>query len=123
MGASKVEHCFPLTGNKEKPEVQGVSGIMQAYDKTLMDILFSGPTLFAPGLEAFKKQISQQKGQKVYNILLILTDGQIDDMPKTKELIVELSHLPCSIIIVGIGEEDFSKMDVLDGDHHILTDD
>lgn len=57
MGASKVEHCFPLTGNRENPNCLGVVGIMQKYDKTLMDILFSGPTLFAPVLETFKRQV------------------------------------------------------------------
>ena len=57
MGASKVEHCFPLTGNRENPNCLGVTGIMQKYDKTLMDILFSGPTLFAPVLETFKRQV------------------------------------------------------------------
>jgi hypothetical protein len=29
---------------------------------------------------------------------------------------VEGSKLPLSILIVGLGDEDFSKMDVLDGD-------
>jgi hypothetical protein len=31
--------------------------------------------------------------------------------------------MACSIIIVGIGDEDFSKMVELDGDLQILTDD
>mmetsp|Transcript_40731 Transcript_40731/g.35946 ORF Transcript_40731/g.35946 Transcript_40731/m.35946 type:complete len:174 (-) Transcript_40731:29-550(-) len=39
-------------------------------------------------------------------------------MPKTKDKIVEIanSNLPLSIIIIGIGDADFSKMDELDGD-------
>lgn len=31
--------------------------------------------------------------------------------------IVKSSHLPLSIIIVGIGNEDFSNMTILDGDN------
>ena len=31
--------------------------------------------------------------------------------------IVGTAGLPMSIIIVGVGEEDFSAMEVLDGDH------
>jgi hypothetical protein len=52
----------------------------------------------------------------MYHILLILTDGIIHDMPETKNLIVECAKYPLSIIIVGIGNADFSNMVVLDGD-------
>jgi hypothetical protein len=38
-----------------------------------------------------------------YNVLLLLTDGVIHDMPETKRILVELSSLPCSVIIVGVG--------------------
>ena len=43
----------------------------------------------------------------MYHILLILTDGVIHDMVQTKDLIVECSKFPLSIIIVGIGHADF----------------
>ena len=52
----------------------------------------------------------------MYHILLILTDGAIHDMKDTKDLIVECATLPLSIIIIGIGNADFSKMVELDGD-------
>ena len=37
-------------------------------------------------------------------------------MPATKELIVSMSELPCSVIIVGVGNESFRGMQELDGD-------
>ena len=37
-------------------------------------------------------------------------------MPQTIDLICTLSELPCSIIIVGVGDADFSAMEELDGD-------
>jgi hypothetical protein len=83
----------------------------------------SGPTLFAPLLQEFHNYVSSLKGQAVYNILLLLTDGIINDMPQTKRLIVQLSSLPCSIIIIGVGTADFSQMQDLDGDDGILRDD
>ena len=46
----------------------------------------------------------------MYNILLIITDGEIMDMPETKKLIVQLSSLPLSIIIIGVGNASFAKM-------------
>ena len=49
-------------------------------------------------------------------MLLILTDGAIHDMPQTIDLVVEASHLPLSVIIVGVGNEKFDKMEELDGD-------
>lgn len=52
--------------------------------------------------------------------MLILTDGDIHDMAETTNLIVELSKYPVSIIIVGVGNENFDKMKVLDADDKIL---
>lgn len=56
----------------------------------------------------------------MYHCLLILTDGDIHDMQETTDLIVELSRFPVSIIIVGVGNEDFEKMRFLDSDDKIL---
>lgn len=47
---------------------------------------------------------------------MIITDGIINDMDLTKELIVSMCELPVSIIIVGVGSADFSQMEELDGD-------
>ncbi len=52
----------------------------------------------------------------MYHTLLILTDGMIHDMKETTDLIVECAKYPLSIIIVGIGNADFSNMELLDGD-------
>ena len=41
-------------------------------------------------------------------------------MAETKDLIVEGSALPLSIIIVGIGNADFGNMIELDGDEVIV---
>ena len=51
-----------------------------------------------------------------YFILLMLTDGAITDMQNTKLAIIEASRLPMSIIIVGVGNANFSAMEELDAD-------
>ena len=56
-----------------------------------------------------------QENQKYY-ILLIITDGNCDDMEDTIDEIVRGTTLPLSIIIVGVGDEDFSAMIRLDAD-------
>lgn len=55
-----------------------------------------------------------------YYILLILTDGVVTDMSDTREAIVRASHLPMSVIIVGVGNADFTDMQILDGDDGVL---
>ena len=57
-----------------------------------------------------------------YTILMILTDGMIDDMEETIDALVEASFLPISVIIIGIGNGDFTKMNVLDADEYPLYD-
>ena len=44
-------------------------------------------------------------------------------MSLVKKLIVESSSLPTSIIIVGVGDEEFELMEELDSDEKLLTDD
>ena len=51
-----------------------------------------------------------------FSILLLITDGIINDMPATIDQIVKGSNFPLGIIIVGVGDADFSNMDVLDAD-------
>ena len=43
-------------------------------------------------------------------------------MEETKQIIVELSYKPVSIVIIGIGNEDFSVMETLDADKKVLVD-
>ena len=67
-----------------------------------------------------------------YMILLIITDGAIHDMDETIRLLVNGSNLPLSVLIVGVGNDDFSNMEVcmkveqnneqkLDGDEERLS--
>lgn len=56
----------------------------------------------------------------MYHCIIILTDGDIHDFPQTLDTIVELSKYPVSIIIIGVGNDDFIKMQALDSDDRIL---
>jgi len=113
-----TSHCFPCTGNPGQIDVQGVQGIMDAYAYAIRNVELSGPTYFAPLItEACKvAEMNKQAENDTYTILLILTDGEIHDMDATIDVLIRASHLPISIVIVGVGNADFGKMEVLDGD-------
>jgi hypothetical protein len=67
-------------------------------------------------LEYALKITEANKNKDIYNVLMILTDGEIHDMNQTVELILKASKLPISIIIIGVGNENFTAMKKLDGD-------
>jgi hypothetical protein len=114
----EVSHCFSLTFDESKPEVRGVEGIMQSYDNAFKRVALSGPTLFSQIVQtatALSDEPYSQDSQH-YGILLILTDGVINDMTGTLAAIKHASKTPLSIIIVGVGDADFTDMEKLDGD-------
>jgi hypothetical protein len=112
-----VQHCFPLTFAPNAPCVQGLEGIVGAYKNALVQVQLSGPTLFAPVIRYTSALADRSfRESRTYTILLIITDGVINDMPDTKDAIVEAGRLPLSIIIVGVGSADFRAMDELDAD-------
>jgi hypothetical protein len=43
-----TSHCFALNGNPAMPCVHGVQGILDAYEKALLNVSLSGPTNFTP---------------------------------------------------------------------------
>jgi hypothetical protein len=43
-----TSHCFALNGAPAAPCVHGVQGILDAYEKALVNVGLSGPTNFAP---------------------------------------------------------------------------
>ncbi len=48
FGGGVTSHCFALNGNPAAPCVHGVQGILDAYEKSLLNVGLSGPTNFAP---------------------------------------------------------------------------
>ena len=109
------------TENERQLKCHGVEGIIEAYENSLNIVQLHGPTHFAPVIKHAARQAEKYKSEPtVYSVLLIITDGIINDMEETKEAIIDASDLPLSIIIVGVGEQDFSQMDQLVGDNQKL---
>lgn len=85
-------------------------------------VKLNGPTFFAHFLNYMVDMVEYETvtckylwphvRMNKYYIFLVLTDGLINDMEATIDAIVRASSLPISIIIVGVGDEDFTSMNV-----------
>ena len=114
----EVSNCFNLNF-KNDPNIYTIGNIIKTYHEIIeQDKLdFTGPTNFSPLIKKVISRINQNNLFE-YHILMILTDGVIDDLQDTIDLLVEASYLPLSVIIIGIGNKDFSNMEKLDGDEN-----
>ena len=114
-----VNHCFNINF-KKVPKIKGIENIIKAYRESLSKVTLAAPTCFSPVIDKviqeIKYDMENNREENHYYILLILTDGCINDTQQTVDKIVEASYLPMSIIIVGIGKADFTLMKPLPGD-------
>lgn len=116
----RVSHNFAVNFNPHEPSCYGIDGVLTAYQQCIRSVQLYGPTNFAPIISTVAQmaQESVSSSRRLqYFVLLMITDGVISDMEATKHAIVNAARLPVSIIIVGVGSDDFEAMDVLDGDN------
>jgi hypothetical protein len=113
-----VRHCFQAGG---KPEHFGVAGVLDAYHQVFKSgLIMSSPTLFTEAIQTTAahavsaQEKAKQTGGQCYTILLILTDGAVSDVNATAQCLRQVSQSPLSIVIVGVGDADFSGMQFLD---------
>lgn len=62
----------------------------------------------------YLQEVAEEEGKLSYTILLILTAGNIENVRETKRQLIAASSAPLSVVIVGIGDADFSGMEFLD---------
>merc|ERR1712013_432083 len=119
--SGQVSHEFFLNLTQD-PYCSGVDGILAAYHQSLNSVQLYGPTNLSPVINHVANFArAYQHDPSNYFVLLIITDGIITDLDATKKAVIYASDLPLSIIIVGVGSEDFSAMDELDSDDQLLT--
>ena len=116
--SGQINHCFRC-GNLE--EVSGVQGVLDAYDSVFKSgLVMSGPTVFTEVIEVAAArarsslEAAQRRGQQTYTVLLIVTDGEVSDAAATARCLDSISTAPLSVVIVGVGDADFSSMQFLD---------
>jgi hypothetical protein len=122
-----VRHIFQCGSSST---VHGVDGILDAYKSVFRsDLIMSGPTVFAQVLQAAaarakrhhtEHQQLQQCIEQVfhsprysYTVLVIITDGIMEDVTATRERLDLYSTMPLSVVFVGVGRSDFRVLDSL----------
>ncbi len=107
-----VRHCFQCGPTAE---VHGVQGVLEAYRGVFRSgLIMSGPTVFTEVIQTAAaratsaQEAARRKGQQAYTILLILTDGAVSDVQATAQVLDQVSNAPLSVVIIGVGNADFS---------------
>ena len=114
----EVRHCFQCGGSDKHVGVQGVLNAYKAVFKS--GLIMSGPTVFdevirTAGAHAESAQAAaKSQGGQCYTVLLILTDGAVSDAQAAARALTDVSKTPLSVVIIGVGDADFSGMQFLD---------
>ena len=110
-------NCFKLTKDKT---IDNLNDLIKHYRMAIQGTTLWGPTVFSPILDTMEMFMLKTSMHMMYHCLLILTDGIIHDLRETVDRIVRGASYPLSIIIVGIGDADFTAMETLDSDGDVL---
>ncbi len=85
----------------------GFEKVLDRYREIAGTVILSGPTNFAPVIRA---AIEIVKETKEYHVLLIVCDGQVTSENETAAAIVEASHYPLAIVVIGVGDGPWEAM-------------
>ena len=121
LGMTEIQRVWNLKGDQSDGKVKGTLGVLEQYYKAVNGSTLAGPTYFANLFNKIKTNILDNmveygKNNKIYHVVIILTD-----MEATRKILVEMSGMPFSAVIVGVGGGDFSQMEELDADKKVLA--
>jgi E3 ubiquitin-protein ligase RGLG len=89
----------------------GLGNVLQRYERVVKTLNLSGPTNFGPIIRQ-ATELVRRSGE--YHILLLIADGQVDEVNDTVNAIVEASHHALSIIMIGVGDGPWGLMEEFD---------
>lgn len=113
-----TRHIFQVG---DAAEVDGLHGILHAYRTTFQKgVVMSSPVVFTDVIKVAAKRAQRKLDAALlnkrlsYTILLILTAGNVSNVNDTVATLKRVVSTPLSVIIVGIGHNDFTAMKFLD---------
>lgn len=56
-----TSHCFAVNGNIFDPEVDGIDGVVEAYERAIKNVRLSGPTNFSPIIKLVNEMTEDMK--------------------------------------------------------------
>lgn len=110
--STRAQAVFSLQpGNQPS---QGLQNLLLTYRRVVSSIQLSGPTSFGPLILQAMREVYFSQMQ--FTVLLIVADGQISRncLEDTTKAIVEASLFPLSIVMIGVGDGPWDKMQEFD---------
>lgn len=107
---------FAFNSDENRPSVTSLEQALKLFEAK-KDILqgLEAP-IISPVIDRlkYKMMLQDTKDLKRYTILVILTDGELTDLQACVDSLVGCSGEPISILFVGVGNGDFSKLEYLE---------
>lgn len=106
---TKSSHVFSF--NVDDVPCEGLTGVLDRYESVCSSVKLSGPTSFAA---LIRQAVAVVRRTNEYHILLIIADGQVDQVQETVDAIVEASAYALSIVMIGVGDGPWGLMETFD---------
>lgn len=106
---SKSQCVFSF--NEDDTPCLGLGDVLKRYERIVQCANLSGPTNFAPIIRQATELVRRSKE---YHILLLIADGQVNEVNDTVAAIVEASQYALSIVMVGVGDGPWDLMEEFD---------
>merc|ERR1712176_864378 len=96
--------------------IEEAGGVLDCYRREVAKASLSGPTTFAPLIDKAVEIV--RKGGNQLHILCIIADGVVPDVENclrdTRDAIARASSVPLSIVMVGVGDGPWDRMENFD---------
>ena len=116
-----VSHCFALNGNYFNPYTKNLEAIKELYKLKVKEIKEHGPAIVSEIIK-FAAEVARYikiHEPKQYQVLCIITEGDIADNDMAIKEIIKAGDQPFSILQCGIGGGDFSTLKMFDADDEV----
>lgn len=117
--SQEISYCFPLSSDIK---VNGVKSLINSYKESIKKII-PGDTLrlsdmLNESLANIKSEIDE--GINKYYIILLLINEQCSDLKEMKDVLVKASEYPISIFIVGLGNENYEEIEIVNKEDYLI---